>query len=386
MKNFKNWLILMAAVLVFASCDGALGEDKKDTDQSGGVDFTSHTTDASIFVRNNTNQRLVAFKGELKATALVGGIPKGAQEHGLPNDPSLFSKTEGFPLILITEDQYNKNKNNLASLTNTPFTRIYVYYNKGGDNAIRYDISDKLGGTYKLVIQNRTKMNVELRINGVNGETIGYAPAGMVETTLGVREGDLDIFPVFKTYNPIRDSIDIVYPKGALGDPWSNSYNFSGNTTQLILNVTDILQNYTPATGVAWLVIDNHAKNAVQFVIGNTVQVNSLGYSYINAGEKQTFQINMPNVAGSNKFGDSVRIADYKVGAKGYAKEIQNTAGENEFVLMTDTVYTVFVTGDQNGTLLDNGGRFKGVVNMTNDPTLGSVPYTVNLLDDFEWK
>ncbi|MDR0551991.1 MAG: hypothetical protein LBG72_08260, partial [Spirochaetaceae bacterium] len=112
--------------------------------------FESHNTDYSILVRNNTNFRLVAFKGDLRADALIGGIPAHAQGHGLPLNTTLFNKTEDFPMILLTEEQYKANKNNLQSQKNTPFTRVYVFYNKNGDNNVHYEISAGLGGSNSL--------------------------------------------------------------------------------------------------------------------------------------------------------------------------------------------------------------------------------------------
>jgi hypothetical protein len=129
------------------------------------VDFTSHNDGPySIIVSNNTSQRLVAFKGDLRADALIGGIPGGNKNHRLPYVPELFDKTEDFPLILLTEEQYNANKDNLLSQKNYPFTRVYVFYNKTGDNSIVYEIAEGLGGNNSLrIINPSSSLNVEIR-------------------------------------------------------------------------------------------------------------------------------------------------------------------------------------------------------------------------------
>jgi hypothetical protein len=126
----KHWVFgIAAAAVVFslAGCDTLNGNKDGKGNETGGVDF-SHNTDYSILVRNNTGERLVAFKGDLLADRLIGGIPAHAQNHGMPGKPALFDKTEDFLLILLTEAQYRANKDNLQSQKNAPFTRVYVFY------------------------------------------------------------------------------------------------------------------------------------------------------------------------------------------------------------------------------------------------------------------
>ena len=54
-KNLCSYLILSVAALVF--CLAGCGDD-----ENNGLDFSSHTTNYSIKMRNNTGERLVAFK------------------------------------------------------------------------------------------------------------------------------------------------------------------------------------------------------------------------------------------------------------------------------------------------------------------------------------
>ncbi|MDR2552522.1 MAG: hypothetical protein LBD31_05085 [Treponema sp.] len=138
----KQWMFGIALGAVFfslAGCDNPAGGGNDE------VDFTSRNTGYSILVRNNTGENLVAFKGDLEAGKLVGGIPAHAQNHGLPGNPALFDKTEDFPLILLTKAQYEAHKGNLQSQRHTPFTRVYVFYNKNGDNTAVYELAAGLG-------------------------------------------------------------------------------------------------------------------------------------------------------------------------------------------------------------------------------------------------
>jgi len=232
--------IVLALGLLLAGCSDP---DNPDSGTAKGPDFTSHDTNYSIMIQNNTNERLVAFKGELKAETLIGGIPAHAQNHGLPKNPTLFDKTEDFPLILLTESQYKANKDDLYSQRNTPFTRLFVFFNKSGINTDVYEIAGCLGGTNTLIIINTSiSINVELRVNGVAGEILGYAPAGLFQTTIKLQDGNYNIFPVFKRYNRILDTIETIYPKDPdTNNAWFQAFTFSGMTT-LTLNLTSLLQ------------------------------------------------------------------------------------------------------------------------------------------------
>jgi hypothetical protein len=211
----QNWffgIVVLAMVFLLADCANLSNDEDKTEDKNGTVDFTSHP-DYSILVQNNTGERLVAFKGELLASQLIGGIPAQARNHGLPKNTTLFYMTEDFPLILLTEAQYNANKNSLQTQRNSPFTRLYVFYNNNGANNAYYEIAAGLGGNNTLTIINPTDYNVELRNGGIAGEILGYAPSGITATNFKLKNGSYNIFPVFIKYNPLLDVIERVYPK-----------------------------------------------------------------------------------------------------------------------------------------------------------------------------
>jgi hypothetical protein len=315
----------------------------------GGIDFTSHNTDYSILVRNNTGESLVAFKGELQSDRLIGGIPAHAQNHGLPKAPALFDKTEDFPLILLTEGQYNANKSNLTSQKNTPFTRVYVFYNYSGDNTAVYEIAGGLGGSNELhIVNSSVTLNIELRLNGVVGETIGYAPAGILDTTLRLNDGNYNIFPVFKRYNTLRDVVQTVYPKASSGDPWFRSVSFGEGTETYTMNLRDLLRGLTMTSGSAWVFVVNQTEAGIRFVEGGIVHKTASGLE--NVMTERTFQIDMPNV-GEN-YADSKDVANWRFGPVGYEVPLQvsasDTTEKGTFIVERDKMYTITVIGDHN--------------------------------------
>jgi len=336
-KNKLGWIFVLLTVFFLLSCDLV-------NENTGGIDFDPHSTDYSILVRNNTNQRLIAFKGDLRADTLIGGIPARAQNHGLPYNPALFDKTEDFPMILITEEQYNANKANLSSLRNTPFTRVYVFYNRNGDNTAVYEIAAGLGGNNRLrIINNSNSINVELRLGGIAGETIGYAPAGILETTIRMQDGDYEIFPVFKRYNSARDVVGTVFPKMVVdGASWRRSYNFENNN-EVVMDLKELLGSLSFSSGAAWVVITNQTTSGgIRFFEGSNPRKTPSGMEIINNGHDITFQIDMDSV-GNNTYSPDKRFHNWHFGPLGYTTYLEPTEG---VLIECDKMYTITVTGD----------------------------------------
>jgi hypothetical protein len=347
---FSLWLLLLGAALILGSCNNPNG-NTDDVNLKNGVDYTDYNSGYSIRVRNDTSEDLVAFKGTLSQQNLIGGIPSHASQHGLKKDPILFSDTTSFTLTLITQKAYDQYKDNLQTLQQTPFTRVFAFYNAAGTNENVFTISGHLGGTNRLTVQNMTNYNVEIRVGGVTGETLGFVqPQTSAGTTFYVDSQDFDIYPVFKRYNPLKDEMLTIFPEGVNGIPWYTSISL-GETgqTELVLNVSNILQGKNVTTGAAWLVINNQSTDSgVQLMQGDTPIKTASGISVINRTQQRTFQIDMPKV-GNNVYASSVSIDGYTVGRSADGKPI----GTGTNILEIDKMYVVTVTGSANeGTLI----------------------------------
>ncbi|MDR3122962.1 MAG: hypothetical protein LBU16_04190 [Treponema sp.] len=362
MSNFlrRVFLFLTTFVVLFGSCNFSFSGDEN-PNIANGVDYTNHTTDYSIRVRNETSKDLVAFKGALSESNRIGGIPAHATQHGLEKDAALFSDTTSFTLTLITQEDYNRYKGNLQALQ-APFTRVFAFYNAAGTNENVFTISGHLGGTNKLTIQNITNYNVEIRVGGVTGETLGFVqPGTSAGATFYVDSRDFDIYPVFKRYNPLRDEMLTIFPEGASG-PWYTSISLGeAGQTERTLNVSTILQDKNVTTGAAWLVIDNQSSDTgVQLMRGDTPIKTASGTSVINQTHQRTFQIDMPK-AGNNAYASSTSIDGYKVGRSADGKPI----GTGTNTLEIDKMYVVTVTGSANdGTLVVSAPVEQGSVDL----------------------
>ena len=329
----------------------AIGESEKSdtasakTGTAGGadslVDYTSYESNYAFLLKNYSAEKLVAFKGNLQISNIVGGIPDNASSHAIKNDTDKFTKSEGFPLVLLTEEQYNANKNNLGNPGIIPYARIFVFYNKNGSNEKIYEINSHTSGNRTIVLHNNTGMNVELRRNGIYGIPIGFAPQGMVNNTFYVDDGDYQLFPVFIKYNSLRDEVVTVYPKFSDGNACTDMVSVDERYPSQEFDLSSLLtQDYTFSTGTAHLVIDNQSgAGSINLREGNTVMYTTTGISGIVRSANRTFPVLMIKI-GENKYETKQSISTYSVG------QFTGTRYPlGEHLLEVDKVYKVTVTG-----------------------------------------
>jgi len=269
MLEFTVLLLVLGLILGLAGCRSDGGVNNGDGNQTEGttISFASFSP-PSIYVDNKSGERLVAFKGSLNPNYLISGIPAYATNHGLAKtsavNNSLFTTTGDFALILITEAQYNQNKNNLAAAT--VFSEIYAFYNNEATNNNRFQISSKSGGSGRITLNNPTNWNIEIRKDGPTGEVLGYVAAHMTNTVLRVNApDDYSLYPVFKKFIPADKEIYEVVPKyksGALlGKPYAKDFALAtanGTSTWNLAEVAETV-NFNLSSGSFYLRIINNS-------------------------------------------------------------------------------------------------------------------------------
>ncbi|MBQ9205932.1 MAG: hypothetical protein IJ158_04390 [Treponema sp.] len=341
-KFFLAAMILAASSFMFMGCD-----PDKDEDQTSGVDFTNYTVDYSIKVRNNTSKALVAFKGNPSKANLIGGIPASATNHGLKKNSTLFSVSSDFTLFIVTEEDYKKYKDggDFSQLANSPFARLYAYYNANAANEILYDISSVMGGAGTITLQNNTKFNVELRKDSIYGETIGYTAAGTLNTVFHVETGDYSIFPVFRKFDKSLNEIVTVYPEDNEGYPYIEFFNLTNNYE---LNALDWSTNVSFVSSSAFIYIDNQSSVGVSFYEGSTPVTTSTGGKIINRTGHLIFEIPMPSIGtGAKKsYASKVNVAAYKVGTAASQSIYITGDASTTKELEAGKMYTLTVTGE----------------------------------------
>jgi hypothetical protein len=351
--KFSVLLLVIGLVLGFAGCSTDGGDDSKDDGKKeGGVSFESFEP-PSIYVDNKSGERLVAFKGSLNPNYLISGIPAYATNHGLAKTSSvnntLFTTTGDFALILITEDEYNKNKENLGAAA--VFAEIYAFYNHEATNNNRFQISSKSGGSGRITLNNPTPWNIEIRRDGPTGEVLGYVAANMTNTVLRVNApDDYSLYPVFKRYVPTDKEIYEVVPKytsGALsGKPYAKDFALTTADGTSTWNLSEVAEkvNFTLSSGSFYLRIVNNANTAVRFTRGDDEQLTSTGIRGIPPANTNVYSIKlMRNPDGT--YPEQETFSQLKIGTPSNPVAVPS----NSFKL--DYVYTISVTGSDQSNL-----------------------------------
>lgn len=338
---------------------------------ASGVDFNDYTnTTYSVKVKNNTAKRLVAFKGTPSEQTLIGGIPANAGNHALPLSSTLFNTSQDFMLFIITEDEYTANKNNLAAVENYPFARFYAFFNKNSANNYVYEVSSCMGGDGEILIQNNTDYNIELRKDGIHGQTIGYTGARTLNTVFKVDVGDYYVFPVFRKFDTTLNEIVTVYPKDSDGDPLFRNHQIS-SSDPLNIDATIFSSGVKFTSGYAYVTISNQTSDGINFYDGAnaTAMTTSTGGTIVNSGKSLTFAVPMEKVS-SNQATGEFQWADYKE----YAQyRVGSPMGYN---------YSVYLSGSELTNFRYEAGKcYTFTVNGTNYKNL-----TVSLTDTTEIK
>jgi len=338
MRKLKWFLVLF---VVLGLITGLAGCD--DPGNQVTVDFTSHET-ASIRVRNNTNQRLVAFKGQPDTANLLGGIPANATNHGLSRDG--FTTSVDFALTLVTEAEFNRamaSGGNQALASAQKFNVIYAFYNHTGTNNNVFTINAQSGGAGRLIMENPTAWNIELRKDAYNGLTLGFIGPFTSTQTLNLDPDDYIFYPVMRRLNPLfGEIIDVqpVFPDGVIAStPYFRPLKISASP--ITWNFREIVQDASinMVSGAAFIRVVNNSSVAIQFFNGATAQQTSMASTFLNPGETVVFQVNFPrNPDGSFS---NTHTSDFGVGVPGVGR----TGNVPPRTVTMDWLYETQVTG-----------------------------------------
>jgi hypothetical protein len=345
MKKQRIWGILALALvfsLVVFGCD--TGDDQDDNDVQTEVDFTNHQP-GSIRVRNNTNQRLVAFRGLPTLENQLGGIPANATNHGLSRNG--FTTSVDFALTLVTETEYNKAiaAGGNQALKNAPvFNVIYAFYNHTGTNNNIFAINAQSGGAGRLIMENPTAWNIELRQNAHNGQTVGFIGPYTATQTLNLEPGDYIFYPVMRRLNPfLGEIIDVqpVFPDGVLANtPFFRPLRI--DASPVTWNFREIAQtaSVNMVSGAAFIRVVNSATNdAINFYNGTVVQQTSMASTFLMPGETMVFQVMFPR--NPDQSFSNTHTANFGVGVPGGGRTGNVPPREVEI----DWLYEIQVTG-----------------------------------------
>ena len=346
MLKRKLGLLVAAAVMVgmFTSCINVIGgneDEKKDDKKTAKIDYTNYTgSDFSIKVRNDSSKDVVCFKGTPSDATLISGA-KGGQTTGLKKKAELFKDSGDFVLWVFTEEDYLAKKDNYDELKQAPFALLYAYYNAESDSNANmvYTISANMGGDSYILLNNPTNYNVELRQNGLYGESLAFAGNNTVQTRVYIAYGDYYIYPVFRKFQRKTGEIVTCFPKEknidkpvyfqfSLAEKGEKSAEFNANDW---FDPAAFKDTSTPAA--AYITINNgNKKTGICLYKGGAseAEITSTGGKNIGTGHALVFEVPM-TLTGSKTFGSTAIVSGWKVGTaveRGDVPELTVEAGK----------------------------------------------------------
>lgn len=286
-----------------------------------GVDFNDYTSNYALIVKNNSTKNMVLFKGEPSQQNMIGGVKACSISH-IRNDKAFFSETQDFVVYVVTEEDYKDNKDSLQTFSAQPSTTFYAVYNTNMINLNVYEISNLNSGRYKLSAINQLKFNVELRNQGLNGESLGFLKAKDFKKVFHIEQGEYAIFPVFRKFDKNSGEIFSVYPTYAsgsfAGNPKCWIFSLDEETNEYELDLEKWMRGIKFNPSAAYIKITNCADQGLGFYTGtdSTPLITSAGGKIINTGKSLTYSIDMANNNGT-AIEESVVTAGYRLARPG---------------------------------------------------------------------
>jgi len=253
-------------------------------------------TNPSVLMTNTTGERLVMFKNTIAQNTLISGIPAYAEAHGLYKDANLFNASGIFTIIIVTESQFNNNKNNLTSLNNQAFGKLFAFYNHTTTNKKQIIINDKLGGDYRLTVNNSVNKNIELRNFQPMGDCLVYLPAQTPSRTVVFLNSPetYDIYPVYRIYNTADNEIYTAIPVYKSGVSQNKAFSYNVTFTTEETDKTIILSDFSSTdylflSGGIYLKIINNSAIDISLFRREEIQTTSLGIDTVKSNNTETF-------------------------------------------------------------------------------------------------
>ena len=347
-------LALMAMGMALISCQPTTGGNS-DKNIIDGIDYGSYPTNALITVKNDSINNIVLFKGLPSQKNILGGIKAGSTTTLKKN--SSFTTSGDFVVYVVTADDYRKNFANLSVLDGAPYTTFYAVYNDNSKNTdYIYRVSGLLGGTNKIIIDNGTKYNVELRNMGTHGDSLCFSLAGTYNKTYYVdnaaadNDGQVMLFPVFRKYDSNTKEIFDVFPKYQTGkhagEVKSELIGFDEDNSEFQFNAETWVKGIKFSPSAAYIQITNNADQGLNFFTGanKPAETTSTGGKVINTGKSLLFPIPMTKIS-EIEYKESETVAGYRLGNKRESEIYLFGTKDKTVTLKGGYIYSFTVSG-----------------------------------------
>lgn len=289
-----------------------------------GIDYADYSgRDYSIKVKNECSTNVVCFVGDPSAETIISGATGGGKTTALKKSSSFGTNSFDFVLNVVTEENYLKYKNDYKEMANNVLCRVYAFYNSDAESNsnLIYTISARLGGQYYFLLNNTSKYNCELRVDGLYGEPFCYAGASTLKTKIYAQPGDYDFFPVFRKFDKNSGTILSSYPKTAKGNPQYIPIGLGGDSDAVAIDCQKFLtSDITMSASATYLKVSNQSNAGIKLFQGENAiaSITDTGIATINSGKDATFTIKLDTISSGDgketKYEVQKTISSWKVG------------------------------------------------------------------------
>jgi len=289
MKKFSLVLAAIIAMLVIGCAGGPEKGDQSSTARQAAQADVNWNNDPNgyLLLNNNIREPLILFAGSVNNNNILGGIR--AESTRRINYFNAVQENSGSFLLRAVKESVYRTKGSQISTDDVIYAQI-VTFDKNNPRVTQLSIDVRLGGQAYVVIENHTRMALEVVLDSPNAETLTtLAPMEMNKKVYLEPSSEGYVFyPIFKYYDRTNNVIQSVEPTrtaARLMNPAIPSNTVSTPTIPFTNNDVSAL-----TFRFATFIVRNEAREAIRLLEGTSRILNQNRTNLINPGN-ETYNI-----------------------------------------------------------------------------------------------
>lgn len=316
MRREKIAVLLAAALLTMAAsnafCKGnpEMGDQSSTPREAGRANVKwDNDSNGYLYLRNNIKEPLILFAGAVNNRNILGGIRAEADRR--IDYYSAVRETSGSFLLRAVKESAYREKGSGISSADVIYAHI-VTYDKKQPKTTQLNIDFRLGGTSYVIIENFTRMALEVVLDSPDGETLTtLAPNEMNKKVYLEPNVDAYVFyPIFKYYDETHDIVQSVEPDRGVARLMNPAIPSATVTTPVIKFDNTNIGNLS--FRFATVIVVNESIEAIRLLQGSGRVMNQNRTNVVNPGS-ETYSIFLGDRAQVRSFSIEYGGKDYPV-------------------------------------------------------------------------
>jgi len=330
MRVKKIVMLCIAAFLMitFICCAGGpqKGDQSSSAKEASRADVKwDNDPKGYLYLRNNIKEPLILFAGAVNNKNILGGI-RAESDRRIDYFEAVNEPTGTFLLRAVKESVYRSKGSSIGS-EDVVYAHI-VTFDKKQPKVTQLNIDFRLGGSSYVVIENHTKMALEVVLDSPSADTLTTLAPGEMNKKVYMEpssEGYV-FYPIFKYYDKKSDVIQSVEPDRGVARLMNPAIPSQTVSTPTIKFDNTSIGNLT--FRFATLIVRNEGIEAVRLLEGSNRVMNVNRTNVVNPGN-ETYNIYI---------GDRPQDRTYSIeyGGKSYPVERTRFIPGNTYQILFD--------------------------------------------------